>query len=131
MNVYREKGGQKPLQPLQKGPNLERGQGDVSKEMLGCQSEWGGAPLPVTQKTAGHTLENKANPHPPLSQAAADHTPSRKRVLRSSLLLVPPTLAPLHSPANEYRSSSPNLALPVAYASFLSAIIVARLAASL
>ena len=92
------KGGQKPLQPLQKGPNLERGQGDVFKFQRGCQSEWGGAPLPVTSKVEFEDDKNIANPHPPLSVGTADHTPSRKRVLRSFFLLVPPTLAPLQQP---------------------------------
>ena len=90
--------GWQPLQPLQKGPNLERGDPEGYPRRLGAQSEWGGAPLPVTSKTAGHPLKNIANPHSPLSVGTADHTPSRKRVLRSSLLLVPPTLAPLQQP---------------------------------
>ena len=54
--------------------------------------------MPVTSKTAGLPFENIANPHFPLSVGTADHTPSRKRVLRSFFLLVPPTLAPLQQP---------------------------------
>jgi hypothetical protein len=70
----------------------------VYKFKQGCQSEWGGAPLPVTPKVEFVHDKNIANPHSPLSVGTADHTPSRKRVLRSFFLLVPPTLAPLQQP---------------------------------
>ena len=54
--------------------------------------------MPVTSKVEFEDDKNIANPHSPLSVGTADHTPSRKRVLRSFFLLVPPTLAPLQQP---------------------------------
>ena len=69
-----------------------------SAERTASDSTWGGAPFTLVANRRRELTKNIANPHPPLSLGTADHTPSRKRVLRSFFLLVPPTLAPLQQP---------------------------------
>jgi hypothetical protein len=82
-----EKGAKSRYMSVTKGPNLERGDPGVCTCRRYVQSEWGGAPLPVTPERDGAHPKNISNQHSPLSVGTADHTPSPALLSRKTIHL--------------------------------------------